>query len=69
MEIANMALSCWFRSLKSVSDGSRSERNRVPGSRKPRGSSSLWLEPLEERTLLDAVHWIGGSGDWADPSH
>jgi hypothetical protein len=25
----------------------------------------LWLEALEDRTLLSVVHWTGPSGDWA----
>jgi hypothetical protein len=31
----------------------------------------LHFEPLEDRRLLDGVtaHWIGGSGNWSDPTH
>jgi hypothetical protein len=28
-----------------------------------------WLQVLEDRTLLSTVNWIGGSGNWNDPTH
>jgi RHS repeat-associated protein len=35
------------------------------------GRNTVVLESLEPRILLDAVtaHWVGGSGDWSDPTH
>jgi hypothetical protein len=36
---------------------------------KGRSCYRLRLELLEDRTLLDAVHWKGGSGEWSDPNH
>jgi hypothetical protein len=70
MEIMTMAFFPWFRSLKSISKHSRSGRSnrRLPGRRKA-WRAYFFIERLEDRTLLDAVHWIGGSGNWSDPSH
>src|SRR5438067_622395 len=45
----------------------RLERRRL--ARKKMGRYRLRLESLEDRTLLDAVHWIGGSGNWHDATH
>jgi hypothetical protein len=65
-----MSLSSWFRSLDSMSTRFRSGRSirRLPGKRKV-CRTLFFVERLEDRTLLDAVHWIGGSGKWSDPSH
>src|SRR5437879_1076570 len=60
-----------FRSLsKLINFGSRKLRlKRRRGARKTLAPYRLRLEALEDRTLLDAVHWIGGSGNWHDPTH
>jgi RHS repeat-associated protein len=69
-EIMTMALSSWFRSLNSISQRSRSGRNI----RRLRGKRKAWrplffIERLEDRTLLNAVQWVGGSGDWSNPNN
>src|SRR5947209_4678384 len=63
-----MTISSWIRSLRSVSGRSRAERKHGPLSRKRRACSYLWLETLEDRTLLSTINWIGGSGNWHDPT-
>ncbi len=42
------------------------KKSKVPARR-----NRAFLEPLEPRILLSAVtaHWIGGSGNWSDPTH
>ena len=44
---------------RSAARGTPSTRNR------------MILEPLEPRLLLAAevAHWVGGAGDWSDPTH
>lgn len=51
---------------------SRSLRRLWKRKRKlPPRRNRVLFEPLEPRLLLDAVvaHWIGGSGNWSDPTH
>ena len=50
-----MLFSSWLRSLKSVSRHTPDQRNRqrASGKRKP-AITRLWLEDLEQRTLLSA---------------
>jgi len=42
---------------------------RRSGPRSAHTGRRLWLERLEDRTLLSTVSWIGGSGSWTDAAH
>jgi hypothetical protein len=65
-----MTLSSCSRVLKSVSDRPRpGQREEFLSRRPPRRRACLELERLEDRTVLDAVHWVGGSGYWFDAAH
>jgi hypothetical protein len=55
----------WSKRLVDVLSRSRAGLPRKQRRERPR----LTVEQLEDRTVPNAVNWIGGSGSWTDASH
>jgi RHS repeat-associated protein len=64
-----MSYASWFKSLTAVSKRNRAviKRRQRPGRR--RAVRLLWIETLEDRLMPAILNWVGGSGDWGDPTH
>ncbi|HET6882119.1 MAG TPA: hypothetical protein VFI31_18280 [Pirellulales bacterium] len=72
-------ISSWSRLLRpvaqasslvnAVSAGKSRQSKKGRRNRRPLSARKTFVQSLEPRVVLDAMAWIGGSGNWGDPTH